>query len=434
MTDIAKTEAGIGAGLEEEFERVPVPLSHRKSLTHVAAVWFGFPMVITSAVFSGVIVYSIGFWPGILALLVGNAILMAYIGALSYIAGSHGVNFALQAEKTFGSWGSRIVSGFLATIVVGWYAFQTGLTGVTVNTAIGANPTLIVVIAIFLFTGVTFIGIKALSILGMIAAPFYVIMGLVAVGFLASEHSLAEITSFAGTNAFSFGAAVTLVVATFADSGTMTADFTRWSRNGREAVWAAFSAFPVANFIAQLFGVVIVAAGMAAAPSVSGGDFTPALIGHNTLLTAIVVLFIFVNLGSVCTHCLYNGAVGWSSLAGRKMRTMTIILGILGGIAALAGVWALFLDWLNLLGILVPSIGVILIVDQLILNRDKANIAARNWEPRAFIAWAAGSGAALITHFYAPFLSEAVIGMIVAFFVYIAIAERRPSIAVASKA
>ena len=41
--------------LEEEFEHEPIPLSHRRSLGQVAAVWFGFPMIITNAVFGGVI-------------------------------------------------------------------------------------------------------------------------------------------------------------------------------------------------------------------------------------------------------------------------------------------------------------------------------------------------------------------------------------------
>ncbi len=72
-----------------------------------------------------------------------------------------------------------------------------------------------------------------------------------------------------------------MVVAGFADSGTMTADFTRWSKNGRSAVIAAFSAFPVANVISYLFGVVIVAVGAAVDPLTNGGNFLPMLMGHS---------------------------------------------------------------------------------------------------------------------------------------------------------
>ena len=407
--------------LEEEFEHVPVPPSRRHSLRSVAAVWFGFPMIITNAVFGGVIAYNRGFWGAIAAILIGNAILFAYVGALSYIAGERGVNFALQAKGTFGTWGRKVASAFLATIVVGWYAFQTGLTGTTVHASFGWSETAVIVVAIVLYTGVTFIGIRALSILGMIAAPLYVVLGLVALGILSSEHGLGGVTAFQGSGVMTFGGAVTLVVATFADSGTMTADFTRWAKNGREAVLAAFTAFPVANLVAQLFGIVIVAAGAATSPETSGGDFMPVLTGQGGLLAALALIFIFINLGSVCTHCLYNGAVGWSNLTGSTMRTLTIILGILGGIAALAGVWSFFLDWLNFLGIFVPPIGTVLIADQLILKKHVSEVATKPFEADALVAWAIGSAAALAVHFGAPSLSEAVTGIVVAFIAYIAL-------------
>ncbi|MEW9583836.1 cytosine permease [Paraburkholderia sp. DGU8] len=129
-----------------------------------------------------------------------------------------------------------MTSGFLASVVVGWFAFQTGLTGTTVQASFGWNETATIVAATLLYTAVTFIGIRALSIVGMIAAPLYLILGFAAVYLVGSEHSLSGVLLYdgAGANGFmSFGGAVTLVVATFADSGTMTADFTRWSRMAR---------------------------------------------------------------------------------------------------------------------------------------------------------------------------------------------------------
>lgn len=78
---------------------------------------------------------------------------------------------------------------------------------------------------------------------------------------------------------------MTIVTAGFAGSGTMTADFTRWSRTGKEAVMAAFTAFPVANLISLLVGGLIVAAGAAADPAANGGDFLPILTQHGPILT-----------------------------------------------------------------------------------------------------------------------------------------------------
>jgi cytosine permease len=399
------------SGLENEFEHSPVPLSHRHGTRSVAAVWFGFPMIITNAVFGGIMTWHLGFWQAIAAITLGNLVLFGYVGALSYIAGRSGLNFALQAKKTFGSRGYAVASCFLSTIVIGWYAFQTGLTGATLNGAFGWDTHWVIVLATLLYTLVTFFGVRALSIVGMIAAPLFVGLAALSLFFIGDKGSLAHLTSFQGQGGMSIGIAMTMVIAGFADSGTMTADFTRWSKDGRSAVWAAFSAFPVANLISLVFGVVIVSAGAALHPAESGGDFLPLLVGHGPLMNALAVLFVFVNLGSVCTHCLYNGAVGYSHLFGSRMRVMTVVLGVVGGLLALAGIWNLFLTWLSLLGLLVPPIGAVMIVDQLFSRREQDT--GERYRASAFIAWAIGSLAAVLVHLWLPSLGEALVGLLV---------------------
>lgn len=411
-------------GLESEYEHEPVPLSRRRSLGSVSAVWFGFPMIITNAIFGGTIVYGLGFWRGMAAIVAGNLVLFAYVGALSHIAGRTGKNFALTAAETFGRRGAPIAAGFLSTVVIGWFAFQTGLTGATLNSSLGWNEPLMIAIAGVLYIGITFIGIRALTVIGLVAAPLFVVLAVVALVFAARNGGMSGITSFEGggpdAGVLSIGAAITIVIAGFADSGTMTADFTRWSRTGREAVLATFTAFPLANFVSLLVGGLIVAAGAAANPAANGGDFLPILTSHGWVLSALAVVFVFINLGSVCTHCLYNGAVGWSQLTGGRMRVLTLVLGGVGLIAALAGVWSHFAVWLNLLGIFVPPIGAVLIIDQIVLRRSARQPLA-TFRVRPFIAWVIGSVGAALVHYQAPHLSEAVAGLVIGAAAYTAL-------------
>ncbi|MGK3141707.1 purine-cytosine permease family protein [Pantoea sp. C2G6] len=415
--------------LEQEFEHQPVPLSHRHSTRSVSAVWFGFPMILTNALFGGIITWHLGFWPALIAILLGNLVLFAYVGALSWYAGNSGMNFALQARRTFGSKGYILVSGFLSTVVIGWYAFQTGLTGTVINQTFGWNALAVTAFAMILYTGITFLGVRALSVLGMIAAPLFVVLGLVALWLIGKQHDFSVVTQWKGSasaaGAMSMGTAVTMVVAGFADSGTMTADFTRWSKNGRSAVIAAFSAFPVANVISYLFGVVIVAVGAAVDPLTNGGNFLPMLMGHSAFLSVVACLFVFINLGSVCTHCLYNGAVGFSHLFSSKMRLWTLILGAVGGVLALAGVWSYFLEWLSLLGIVVPPFGAVMIVDLIFMARSSEQRPAERFRGTAFAAWAIGSLCAVIAHVAFPQFGEAVIGLVTAALSYSLISRMR---------
>jgi cytosine permease len=248
--------------------------------------------------------------------------------------------------------------------------------------------------------------------------PLGVVAVIVAAGNAGGLGAALDYPGGAGASAFSFGVAVTMVFACFADSGTMTADFTRWARNGREGALAAFSAFPVAYLIAQLVGALVVALGAAAAPEVAGGDFLHVLVGGGGILVPLAIVFVFVNLGSVCAHCLYNGAVGFGSITGKTMRQLTIVLGVVGTIAAVAGIWSYFATWLNILGVLVPPIGVVLILDQLVFAHRRST-AALAWKP--FAAWGIGAGGALLTHYYAPQLSDAVVAMVIGGLAFVAL-------------
>ena len=212
-------------------------------------------------------------------------------------------------------------------------------------------------------------------------------------------------------------------MATFADSGTMTADFTRWSRNGREAVLAASTAFPVASMVAQLTGGVVVAAGAIAAPATDGGNFLPLLAdGAGPLLSALAIVFVFVNLGSVCSHCLYNGAVSWSHIVGGRMRVLTLLLGIAGVGIALAGVWSHFLSWLVILSVFVPPIGAVLIADQVLL-RGATDVADRRRRPPDRVRRLGGRRRvrARSSTTQAPQWSDAVVGLVTGAVAYLAI-------------
>lgn len=212
-------------------------------------------MVLTSAVIGGLITAQLGFKSGALAMLLGNLLLFVVVGLLSYDAGRTGLNFSLTAKKTFGRSGYYLVSGLLSTVVIGWFALQIGLTGATMHDSFGSNLLVMTLAGGFLYVIITYIGIKALSFLGWIAAPFYFLIAAIAV-YMALKEGNSDILSYQPhvSSAMSFGAAVTLVFAGFADSGTMTADFTRWAKNGREGFLSTIFAFPIGNFIAEMVG------------------------------------------------------------------------------------------------------------------------------------------------------------------------------------
>jgi cytosine permease len=218
------------------------------------------------------------------------------------------------------------------------------------------------------------------------------------------------------------GVGLTVVLALFIDAGTVTADFNRWAATPSASLVSTFSAFPFANLIAMLVGGVMTAALAVPNANPFGADNMFGYMNGKQMawLSVLAFIFLYVNLGSVCSHCLYNAATGWSRILGTHMRVMAVILGAIGIVVAAGNVWAFFIQWLSLLGILVPPIGAVILVDQYVL-RPNATIGA-DWRPLPFIAWGIGSICAFVVEKGFPQLSTALSAAIIAGIAYYALA------------
>jgi cytosine permease len=431
------TEDQVDHLLGDEYEHEPVPMNARRSAFSVTMVWIGFPMIITGAMTGSILVLGMGFSKALTAMVLGNIIMFGYVGLLGLIGTKRGMNFALIASIVFGKKGYVFASGLLSTLLLGWYAVQTGITGALVSSTYGLNYVAMTIIAGLLYICITFVGVKGLHYIGLVSVPLFVILGLYVAFDAASTSTASAIFNYAGNNGvatMSMGVGLTVVLALFIDAGTVTADFNRWAKTPTASLVSTFSAFPFANLIAMLVGGVMTAALAVPNANPFGADnMFGYMNGKQTAwLSGLAFLFLYVNLGSVCSHCLYNAATGWSRILGNHMRLMAIVLGAIGIVVAAGNVWAFFIQWLSLLGVLVPPIGAVILVDQYLI-RPNAKIDA-DWRPEAFIAWVAGSVCALVVEEWMPFLSTAISAALVASVVYYAIAKSRSAQPVAVKA
>ena len=161
----------------DEYEHEPVPTSARRSAFSVTLVWLGFPMIITGAMTGSMLVLGMGFSRALIAMIVGNIIMFAYVGLLGLLGTKRGMNFALIASIVFGKKGYVFASGLLSTLLLGWYAVQTGITGALVSSTYGLNYVAMTVIAGLLYIGITFVGVRGLHYIGLVSVPLFVILG-----------------------------------------------------------------------------------------------------------------------------------------------------------------------------------------------------------------------------------------------------------------
>lgn len=416
-TSLQAAESQVDHLLGDEYEHSPVPTAARRSLFSNTIVWLGFPMIITGAMTGSILVLGMGFRPALGAMILGNAIMLAYVGLLGQLGQRSGMNFGLIASRVFGNKGFVVASGLLSTLLLGWYAVQTGITGALISSTYGLSYVLMTVIAGLLYIAITFIGVRGLHYVGLVSVPLFVVLGLFVAFHAASTTTWGAILAYPGNNgsaSMSMGAGLTVVIALFADAGTVTPDFNRWARSAGDSWISTASAFPFANLVAMLVGGIMTAALATPDANPFGADNMFGYLNRLGIgwLSTLAFVFLYINLGSVCSHCLYNAATGWSRIVGTQMRVMAVVLGVIGIAIAAGNIWAFFIQWLSLLGILVPPIGAVILVDQYLVGASRSE--ARDWKPMAFAAWAAGSVMAFLVEKTMPGLCTAIAAAVVA--------------------
>ena len=163
-----------------------------------------------------------------------------------------------------------------------------------------------------------------------------------------------------GTKDLSVIAGAGLVVGSFVSGGTATPNFTCFAKNARVGLWVTVIAFFIGNSLMFLFGAV-------SSIYAGGNDIFEVMLNLNLFYFAILVLGL--NIWTTNDNALYSCGLGLSNIFGLSKKTMVLISGIIGTVAAVWLYWN-FCDWLNVLNCTLPPVGIILVLSYF-CNRKK---------------------------------------------------------------
>ncbi|MGN0879442.1 MAG: cytosine permease [Oligosphaeraceae bacterium] len=397
-----------------DFEQTLVPEDKRRGFWSMFVVMLGFTF------------FSASMWTGanlgagltlkgfFLYMLIGNLVLGLYTSMLAWIASSTGLSIHLLARQSFGRRGSALPSFLLAFTQIGWFGVGIAMFAIPVQAylkekGIECNIWLPVLISGLLMTSTAYWGIRALTVISIIAVPAVALGG----GFSAIKVFVDNPDAWSTLNAFTpapdkaltFSGAVALTVGSFISGGSCTPDFVRFAKTRAIAVSTTAIAFFIGNSIMFLFGAI---GGM----FYQTNDISNVLVAQGLLIPGIIVLGF--NIWTTNDNALYTSGLGLANITGLPKRYLVLANGVIGTLLA---VWLYnnFCGWLSLLNTFLPSIGAIIAADFFLVRRYKADPeqAPANGIP-AIIAWLAGTATANFIHWGIT----AINGMIVAAVVY----------------
>jgi len=314
--------------------------------------------------------------------------LTVYAGLVGVAGAREGVSAAMLTRHSFGRQGSRIISAMVAFTLAGWYAYQVGFFGITINTIFPnagflTDPKIAGLWGGLLMMSSAYIGYRGLSIISNIAVPAIIITSLLGiVKSVQASGGWERLTYLTTAGDLTTNAAIVVVVGCFAVGGAVQADITRYSRSAKQSIFATFIGYMFAHSFVIMAGYIIALA--------TGLDSLPAaMISVGLGIPALIVLI--AGQWTTNDNNLYSSSLAFSNMVKIKKSTIVLILGTIATFIGVLGIIDYFVPWMSLLGVGFPPVAGIIIADYYILNKGKydfgAGVEFGDFSRPAFIAW-----------------------------------------------
>lgn len=186
----------------------PVPPEQRTwNLWHIASLWVGMSVCIPTYMLAASMIQSgMNWWQSLLAILLGNAIVLVPLVLNAHAGTRYGIPFPVFARAAFGTRGAHIPSLLRSLVACGWFGIQTWIGGLAIHAILGIvwdgwvgvgggwqmmGYSLPHYLAFLLFWLVNmyfvWAGTESIRWMETVAAPFLLAMGLLLLAWAASR-------------------------------------------------------------------------------------------------------------------------------------------------------------------------------------------------------------------------------------------------------
>ncbi|MBT9281683.1 MAG: cytosine permease [Hydrogenibacillus schlegelii] len=385
----------------DDYALTRVPEAARYSWWSVAVQRFGQLSALSQFLLGATLGFGMTFWEAFWALTLG-AVILEIVSILTGIAGQReGLSTTVLGRWTgFGRYGSAIIGLVVAVSLIGWFGVQNAVFAQGIHSLIGGLP----VWAWSIITGmaVTLIviyGFLSMAWTAYITVPAFLLLAGASILSALREHSLAElIASPPPGEPLSLAAGTTLVAGGFIVGAVITPDMTRFNRSPWDVVKQTVVGITLGEYLIGLIGVLLAHA-VKSADIIHIVTSTSGVIGTLILITATL---------KINDWNLYSSSLGivnildtvWNKKVNRGL--ITVVVGVLGTALSALGILDRFVGFLTLLGVTIPPLAGIMIVDYFFLRRYRAELEASRargvlprrveaWNPIMLITWIAAS-------------------------------------------
>ena len=363
--------------MREKLSGFEVQESQRQSWLSIAAVWAGGMICVPCLMIGGVLTGGgLSLLVIVISILIGFGLICLYMIFIGMQACDTGLPVAVMASGALGEKGARyVISTLIAIACIGWFGIQSATCGQAfasmVAPLLGMEVTPAFVSVSSIVWGVIMLatacaGFKGLKWLNYIAVPLLVIVclyGLIA-GIVAHDGG-AAIAAYAPETSMGLVYGISMVVASFALGGVISADYCRFAKSRADVVKSSIVGVMPAGLFMLLTGALM---------SIVTGqyDISAILVSLGVPILGLVALVLATWTTNVTNA--YSGGLALSNLLGfdeKRFKVTTGVAGAIGTLLAAFGLLNAFQGFLSLMSALIPPLAGVIIAAYWVTGKGK---------------------------------------------------------------
>ena len=357
----------------DDYALSRVPESARYHWFSVCVQRFGQLSCLSQFMLGAALGFGMTFGNAMLAVLLG-AVILEIVGIFTGIIGQReGLSTSVIARWTgFGRWGSGLIGIVVALSLTGWFGVQTAVSAESLKTIIPFGPiwlwSLLFGMAV---TAIVVYGFSSMAWVAYVTVPAFILLAGYLVIAKLTEYDISTLASGQPAGpVLSLGAGATLVAGGFIVGMVTTPDMTRFNRSAKDVVKQTLLGVTLGELVMCVAGV---------------------LLAH-ALRTDSVVDIVTSSSGFVGTLIIISGTLKindwnlYSSTLGIvnaletsfgvvvNRRVVTILVGTVGSVLAALGILTHFIDFLIILGVVIPPIAGIMATEYYLVRTWRAEL------------------------------------------------------------
>ncbi|MGW1948564.1 purine-cytosine permease family protein [Streptomyces sp. NPDC001940] len=386
---------------DEDYPLERVPRAARYSWFNVAVQRFGQLSDLTQFLLGATLAAGLSFWGAFWAFTLGSVILEVVCIFVGIAGMREGLATSMLVRWTgFGRYGSTLIALVIAVSLFGWFGVQTAVFAAGLQSIVPSIPLwawcLICGLAV---TALVLRGFRAMGWTAFVTVPAFLGLAGWAMTVQISRHSFTDLVASPPFGAhISIATGATIVAGSYIVGAVTTPDMTRFNRTTGDVVKQTLVGISLGEYVLGLAGVLL-------AYAVKSSDLIAIITSSSGVVGVIVLVSATVKINN---WNLYSSALGLITAVESVFKVRlgrvgtTVVIGVLGSLAAAAGILDHFTDFLTILGVLTPPVAGIMVAEYFVVKKWRPQLDASralgrlpesepSWVPATVALWTAAS-------------------------------------------